>query len=81
MKGWVVGGLVSVLSVLLLSRLAVFPSLLCVLTVIFLIFYTLVSNFCGPVNNDIAFLRPSAHFELHQFESLDIFSFTFCILH
>ena len=61
-----VGGPVLVLSVLLLSGLAVFSSLLCVLIIIFVIFSTLISNFCGPVNDEIAFLRPSAYFELHQ---------------
>ena len=76
-----VGGPVSVFSVLLLSGLAVFPSLLCVLIIIFVIFSTLICNFCGPANDEIAFLRPLAHFELHQFESLNICSSTLCILH
>lgn len=76
-----VGGPVSVLSVLLLFGLAVFPSLLCVLIILFVIFSTFVPNFCGPANDKIAFLRPSVHFELHQFESLNNCSSTFCILH
>jgi hypothetical protein len=42
---------------------------------------TLISNFSGPFNKEIAFLRPSFNFELHQFESLNIYSCSVWILH